>query len=463
MAELSFMEKINKLISNFNTSTIIIMICLVLLMILVYFLRNKERKYSYLVYIAIVVLSGYCFKNALFKLIDMFIERLFYLFYFPTGAVYMITLVISHVCLLYSIGKKKIDKTTKYINYTGFTLMQILFVNILNYLSKNNVDLTNELNFVSDKNMISLLEISMIIFTLWMAILIIKSMANVFAYAVLSSEYDSIKVEEESKEKVNVLDSLSTKLNTVYASVKEKQSQKKVISQVIERVDTKNEETMEREFASSFIPEQITSEPLVESVIQIESEPVDTVKAPKMDTKELMDFLLKPETNFKPLEVTDDKVKYNIPTEPIYNDSFNDLITKVENSVKEEVQIVKPINISEIEKPQIEKTIENILKPEVKTNKLQSEIKWSKAVIDAMNIPSEPIYNDVTDKLVIESITKDQPLEETFLNIENMEIKQEKKTTNVKEMYQKLLHGEDDSNYTLEDYIELKKYLVASK
>lgn len=450
MAELSFMEKINKLVSNFNTSTIVIMVGLVLLMTLVYFLRKKERKYSYLVYIAIVVLSGYCFKNALAKLIDMFIERLFYLFYFPTGAVYMITLAISHICLLYSIGKKKIDKTTKNINYVGFTLLQIIFVNILNYLSKNNIDLTNELNFVNDKNMMGLLELSMIVFTLWMAILIIKTMANVFAYAVLSSEYDSIKVEEkeEARDKINILNSLSTKLNTVYASVKEKQAQRKTMPQTIALKDNNKD---------LVVPETVV--PTFESQNTIKLEPVDMVSnlentTSKMESKELMDFLLKPETNFKPLEIKkEDKVVYNIPSEPIYNDSFNDLINKVQTPVKEDTKTLS--TVENIDKP--------LVKSEVDSPKVKKEIKWSKAVIDAMNIPSEPIYNDVTDKLVIEDINKEQPLEEKFLNTKINQNKTIKKSTNVKEMYQKLLHGEDDSNYTLEDYIELKKYLVTQK
>ena len=185
MAELTFIEKLSKLISNFNGMTVMLMLLSIILMVIVYMLNNKGRKYSYLAYSLIIIICGFIFKNSLFNLIDMFIERMFYLFYFPTGAIYMITLVISHVIVIYSIGKKDVDKITKYINFTGFTLIQIICINILSYLSNNKVNLTNELKFINNRTMIGMLELSMLVFTLWMGILITRAIINALTYSVL--------------------------------------------------------------------------------------------------------------------------------------------------------------------------------------------------------------------------------------------------------------------------------------
>ena len=367
MAPMNLGEKISKLFSIFDGTTLVVMLISAILIALIFILnKNKRTKYSYIAYGIILLVIGFVFNKSLFPLIDMFIERLFYLFYFPTGAVYMITLIIAHVVFIITIGSKKIDKVVKYTNYIGFALMQVLNISILNYLNNNNIDLTNELNFVNNYTMIGILELSMIIFVVWMAIVIFMVVSKKFAYVLLKEEIPTLQ-EETTPSKPLV---------------------KPILDAIVNSIPAKEEA----------IPTVLATEevkPVVEPIVVQEE-----VYEPKMN-QDLLNKLLQPET--KPV-----------------------------------VETVSP-------------------KEEVKPN-------WNEAVINALNIPNVPIYDDVVNNTNVVPTVVEETIDIPNMNLNNIPEKEEKKIVNpTKELFQMLLRKEDDENHSLEDYLELKKYLVAQK
>ena len=96
---------------------------------------------------------------------------------------------------------------------------------------------------------------------------------------------------------------------------------------------------------------------------------------------------------------------------------------------------------------------------------ISTKPNWNEAVINALNIPNVPIYNDVveyTDNMV--QTVVEETIDIPNMNLDKNEVKEEKKIVNpTKELFQMLLRKEDDDNHSLEDYLELKKYLVAQK
>lgn len=366
MAPMNLGEKISKLFSIFDGTTLVVMLISTILITLIYLLnKNKKTKYSYVAYGIILLVIGFVFNKSLFPLVDMFIERLFYLFYFPTGAVYMITLIIAHVVFIITIGSKNFDKLVKYTNYLGFTLMQILNINILNYLNNNKIDLTNELNFVNNYTMTGVLELSMIVFTSWMAILIFMLVSKKFAYVLLKEEVPVLQEEV----------------------VPTKPIVKPIIDYVVNSIPAK------KEVAPTVLATEEVK-PVVEP-ISIKEE----VYEPKMN-QELLNKLLQPET-------------------------------------KQVIETVK----------------------EVKPN-------WNEAVVNALNIPNVPIYDDVVNNAnnnMVQTVVE-ETIDIPNMNLDKNEVKEETKVVNpTKELFQMLLRKEDDENHSLEDYLELKKYLVAQK
>lgn len=357
MAPMSLSEKLEKLTSVMNGGTIVLMLVLIILFIVMFLFSEKSKKYSYLSYGIVLSLVGFIFKDSLFPLIDMFIERMFYLFYFPTGAIYMITLVISHIVFVLTLGNKEINSIIKKINFIGFTLMQILCIHILSYLSTSNINLTNELNFVSNKTMIGLLELSMLVFTIWMVVLSLTVIIRKLTKTILSREYemDVLPVEPVLTETINEV-------------------------------------------------------PYQEPAMVLETVPSPTyieVEQPKMNDQ-LLERLLSPEVEEKVAKQETTTIKSNI-----------------------ELTLKEP------------------------------QVSWSNAVVEALNIPSDPIYNDEEyffphlEETTIE-VTQEPVMETPVVELET-------KNSNVTSLCKQLLRKEETSSYNLEDYLELKKYLVAQK
>ena len=396
MAPMSFGQKISKFISVFDTTTILLALLAVVLISVMFLLsEGKTRKYSYMIYGIVLVVIGAVFHDSLFPLIDMFIERLFYLFYFPTGAIYMITLVTSHIIFMITLGNKKLEKTTKRINFLGFGLMQILCINILRYLSISDIDLTNELNFVQNQTMIGILELSMIVFVVWMGVLAFTTVVRcITTHVLLAKEYEALEPEVKEEKEVVLPD-----FKPVFAHIANKAKDMK----------------KQKEVTPTTMPEPvaaITVEPQPEPVI-VEKTPVIPViepevvePEPKMN-QDLLDRLLAPQPEVTPTTV---EVEQPVKPEPVY---------------------VQP--------------------------------KWNEAVVQAMNIPTEPIYNDVEETF---HNRIEETVEET-IDIPNMDVKSEVKKQAPKnpamDLCQMLLRKETDDHHSLEDYLELKKYLVAQK
>lgn len=402
MAPMNLFEKIDKVIATMNTTTLVMMLLLSVLLSVMFIFSEKNKKYSYISYILVLVFVGFAFKNSLFKLIDMFIERLFYLFYFPTGAIYMITLVVSHIVFLQSLGNKKMDKLTKNVNFVGFSFMQVLCISILNYLSTSSLDLTNELNFVGDKTMIGILELSMLVFILWMGSLVVMTMIRKMTNVVLARELSEVPkvvvVEEPTVESVPSTPVLKPLFNRMVETVGEKWNALKEVKP-----------------QPMFKPQQavVNPDPMVKpEPVMTQMKPVEMIaEKPKM-TQELMDRLLRPEPMMmkeKTLQVAEPKTTtVSVPTEPV--------------------------------------------------------MSWSNAVIEALHIPSEPIYNDVEEPFM-NRIVETVPEEPTVVEENITETKEQSTEGHTKafDLCQLLLRKQEDPGHSLEDYLELRKYLVAEK
>lgn len=393
MAPMSFGQKISKFISVFDTTTILLVLLSVVLISVMFLLsEGKTRKYSYMIYGIILVVIGAVFHDSLFPLIDMFIERLFYLFYFPTGAIYMITLVTSHIIFIITLGNKKLEKTTKRINFLGFGLMQVLCINILRYLSISDIDLTNELNFVRNQTMIGILELSMIIFVVWMGVLAFTSVARYMTTRVLlAKEYEALEPEVKEEKEV-VLPDFKPVFSHILDKAKDMKKQKEVAP-------------MPEPVAA------ITVEPQPEPVI-VEETPVIPVVEPEV-----------------------------VGPEPKMNQALLDRLLAPQPGLNTTVEVEQPV------------------KPEP----VYVQPKWNEAVVQAMNIPTEPIYNDVEETF---HNRIEETVEET-IDIPNMDVKSEVEKQAPKnpamDLCQMLLRKETDDHHSLEDYLELKKYLVAQK
>lgn len=178
MIELSLLEKIGSLFSLvFSTPLFLILLLCFLLMIIDMYFISKQKKNVEIIYavlsvvIVIVLLQNYF--ESLGLLFNELFKNIISLIYFPSILEYIIILLVGLLILLVSVISKKISKRIKIVNAFVYAVNTFLFFLILDQITKNKIDLSNQISIYSNKNLMVLFELSMIIFALWIIGLIL--------------------------------------------------------------------------------------------------------------------------------------------------------------------------------------------------------------------------------------------------------------------------------------------------
>ena len=171
MADLSIVEKI-KLLFNTAISTpffIIYAIVGILLIIFMIIDIRKHKKFSKFIYIftGIFLITFFLIKyfNIIIKVIDSFIEIIMKALYFPNLGIYVVMLIITNATFIYSMFNRKVYKSTKIITGIINVLIDFIFILIIGIISSEKIDITSEVKLYSDTTILTLLQISMALFS----------------------------------------------------------------------------------------------------------------------------------------------------------------------------------------------------------------------------------------------------------------------------------------------------------
>lgn len=139
-----------------------------------------------------VLLMNY---DILSKTFDNFLDIIFTNIYFPSIYVYLFVIVSSYVIVIVTLLNRKISGVSRISNYImAFILNFILIVN-LNIIAKDKIDIFSTSSMYTNVSLVSMLELSMNVYILWMVII-----SSVFIINNLTS---IILVRRESKKLVN--------------------------------------------------------------------------------------------------------------------------------------------------------------------------------------------------------------------------------------------------------------------
>ena len=155
----------------------------------------------YFVFLGILVFQ---YQDYVIKGISLYIDDLFMKAYFPSLSLYFTFLGINLIVLFITLFSNKITKYSKILNIVSFSSLQFLFALLLNTISTKKLDVTNWNALYEQKEILSLLEVSMGIFLLWIFFLFIG-----FAFHQINKHYDKKETEAVlTSEKWNELQSL---------------------------------------------------------------------------------------------------------------------------------------------------------------------------------------------------------------------------------------------------------------
>lgn len=172
MIQLSFIEKIQALLEIVKSSGLFIILFLVsaaLIALLVIDFKTNKKVNGKLFIASIIttfVFAAIKYFNPVLTLADNLVEEVIEMIYFPNLAVYLIILVSINATAIYTIIKNKFY-LHKIFSITASLMIDFLFILILDIIVKNNIDIYERLTVYSNKELLVLIELTTIIFSIY--------------------------------------------------------------------------------------------------------------------------------------------------------------------------------------------------------------------------------------------------------------------------------------------------------
>lgn len=204
MTYLTILEKLQILLDMILDSKILLVFIgiIIILSILNLLKVINNKKYILLLVvsllISLVVDISINYKS-LSVTFDNFMNIFFTNIYFPSIYVYIGILVINLITFIISIFNINMKKGYKIINTIIFILNNIFLIIILNVVAENSIDIFSIESLYTNKNLVGILELNVIVFLLWIASLLVMYTVEITSTAVLYKKEKLNSVEEDTE------------------------------------------------------------------------------------------------------------------------------------------------------------------------------------------------------------------------------------------------------------------------
>ena len=193
----STFEKLFSLISIINTTWINLVFLGIIVLSIIFYSRKKISKKTCFILstISTFLLIGYVIFNnssSLAPVFDSIMDDLFTNIYFPSTYAYLFVYFFMNISILGSLINIKHKSTYKTIHGVFFIIINFLFALILEFIASNKIDIFKKTSLFSNKNLIVLLELSIMVFVFWLL-----TLGLVYLSTVIS---DRIILKQEKKE-----------------------------------------------------------------------------------------------------------------------------------------------------------------------------------------------------------------------------------------------------------------------
>ena len=188
MSPLSLITKLQTVFDVITSSNLYLMILALVVFLTLIFIttngsnRKQSRRAYILIYLAGFIFIAVQYGSSFLTLLDYAINEVFITYYFPNIVVYILMLIITNIVLWKTIFNDKIDKKLKIINSTAFALITYLFILAISTISRLNLNVFNITELYSSNDVRSILELSTLIFTFWIIVLVIYHLIRKYQY-----------------------------------------------------------------------------------------------------------------------------------------------------------------------------------------------------------------------------------------------------------------------------------------
>lgn len=182
MVDTTILNKINLIYSFIKDNSFIFMILLLVLIILIdliYGNNSKNTKRLYVITIILILLYGtFEYYKPLLNIVDTYITNLVKLAYFPSLIEYFTMILITIFFQIYSI--KKYEAVQKNINIWVAIFIEFLFITNVIAMKDITVDLSTITKIYEQDLLLSIFELSSMVFIVWIVTNIIINIIKLF-------------------------------------------------------------------------------------------------------------------------------------------------------------------------------------------------------------------------------------------------------------------------------------------
>ncbi len=182
MVDTTILNKINLIYSFIKDNSFIFMILLLVLIILIdliYGNNSKSTKRLYAITIILILLYGtFEYYKPLLNIVDTYITNLVKLTYFPSLIEYFTMILITIFFQIFSI--KKYEGVQKNINIWVAIFIEFLFITNIIAMKDITVDLSTITKIYEQDLLLSIFELSSMVFIVWIVTNIIINIIKLF-------------------------------------------------------------------------------------------------------------------------------------------------------------------------------------------------------------------------------------------------------------------------------------------
>lgn len=183
MTYMTILEKMQILINNILNHKMVLVLAIALFIFTLFYIIKVINKKQYVLsmIMSFVVILGFTIGDnysVLSNTFDKFMTTIFENVYFPSIYVYIASILIIFISLIISILNIKIRNIYRIINGIAFIFNGILLVLVLSIVSSSEIDVFSISSLYTDKNLLAILEISIVSFILWIVSLCVVYITN---------------------------------------------------------------------------------------------------------------------------------------------------------------------------------------------------------------------------------------------------------------------------------------------
>ena len=169
MVDTTLLDKLNliyKFVKDNSFTFLIVLLTIIILLDFIYGNNTKQTKILYICIMILILVYGlFEYYKPLLNILDIYITYIFKLTYFPSIIDYFSMIIITIIVEIYSI--KKLNGVQKNINIWISIIIELLFIINIIALNNINIDLNNITSIYENDLLLSIFQISSILFMIW--------------------------------------------------------------------------------------------------------------------------------------------------------------------------------------------------------------------------------------------------------------------------------------------------------